>query len=126
MTEPTDLRPGPPSRDRTRSRRLPIAVGGLLAVAALLVGGVAVAAELAPPRLQEETLVLDAREPRLTVDIGNGDLSLVQGDGARVEIRRTVRVQGWGEPTFSEDSTGDGVTIAAECSRWWGLSCEID
>jgi hypothetical protein len=62
-----------------------------------------------------ESMVFDAQVPRLTVDVGSGDVTVGRAEGDRVEVTRTVRSPGSADPTFTETSTANGVALAAEC-----------
>ncbi|MGH3588183.1 MAG: DUF4097 family beta strand repeat-containing protein, partial [Pseudonocardia sp.] len=70
-------------------------------------------------------LAFDLQQPRLTVEVGSGQVTLRRAEGDRVEVRRTVRSRGV-EPTLDERSTPDGVTLVAQCPWAIGAQCSVD
>jgi DUF4097 and DUF4098 domain-containing protein YvlB len=110
------------------SRRRTGLVLGVVGIAAVLVvGGVATLRGIMEPGVAtSESLTFDVQAPRLTVDVGSGEVTVGRAAGSQVEVTRTVRGRGSAEPTLTETSTADGVTLAAECNGWSFGGCSVD
>jgi hypothetical protein len=100
---------------------------GVVGIAAVLaVGGVATVRGLTvDPTETSESMTFDVRAPRLTVDVGSGDVTIGHTDGDRVEVTRTVHSRGSAEPQLTETSTADGVELSAECNGWFFGGCSV-
>ncbi|OZM84175.1 DUF4097 family beta strand repeat-containing protein [Pseudonocardia sp. MH-G8] len=99
---------------------------GVLGIAVVLgAGGIVAARAALPGPATEETLAFDLQAPRLAVEVGSGAVTLHRADGDRVEVRRTVRSRGV-EPRLEEESSAEGVRLAAECPWAFGASCTVD
>jgi hypothetical protein len=114
--------------DATPGPRRTGLVLGLVGIAAVLaVGGAATVQGFTAEVVDSsESMVFDAQVPRLTVDIGSGDVTVGRAEGDRVEVTRTVRSLASADPTFTETSTANGVALAADCGGALFGRCSVD
>lgn len=106
------------------ARRTALTVGGVLGVLLIAWGAFAIVSLLAPETTTQRQLELDGSVRRLTVDVGNGDVTLRRVDGDAVQVRRTVQ-SGWREPRIEERAGSDGVVITADCPNFLTFECNV-
>src|SRR5438046_232832 len=115
------------SEMRTRPRlsggqKVILAVGG--AVALLLVGwGVLLLVNLIGRTSYQRELTLHPTANRLRVDLP-GSIRIEPGTGPDVRVVQTVKY-GLRKPRLTEDTTPDGLVVAAECPVF-GSFCSVD
>lgn len=71
-----------------------------------------------------EQRILAAERPRLSVELGSGDVALRRGTGPDVVLDRTIRY-GLRQPRVEERSDADGVVVKARCPAWSGFFCDV-
>jgi hypothetical protein len=107
-------------------RRIGTALGVVGIAAVLVVVGVAVLRGFtADPTVTTESMTFEPQARQLTVDVGSGDLTVGRADGDHVEVTRTVRTRGSGDPQYSETSTAGGVVLSADCSGGFFGGCSV-
>lgn len=121
----TSLTKTAPKTPLSPPRRLALLVGGVLGIALIGWGVVAIIGLLIPDTTERDQRTFDPQAQRLTVDIGSGDLVLRSGDGDQVQVNRTAQY-GWRAPDVEESSGPDGVEVRADCSGFFLFGCDVD
>lgn len=114
----------PSKRPSSPSQRLAPALGGLLAAALILSGGLGAYNLVTPVTTTHEQIRLPIEQPRLNMDVAGGDIVLRRGSGTEVVVDRTMRYHTH-EPRVLERSDADGVRIEADCSGLVDWNCEV-